>query len=78
MQRQEQEPNVSLEIDFAILYYGLRDYDKVFHYLNAAYEKHLGIICFGMVFFIRAPIFSDIWNDPRFEELLNNIGLGKK
>jgi TolB-like protein/class 3 adenylate cyclase/Tfp pilus assembly protein PilF len=77
IQRQEQEPNVSLELDFAILYYGLKDYDKVFHYLNAAYEKHLGIICFGMVFFIRAPIFSDIWNDPRFEELLNKIGLGK-
>lgn len=77
MQRQEQEPNVSLELDFAILYYGLRDYDKVFHYLNVAYEKHLGIICLGMVFFIRGPIFSDIWNDPRFEELINKIGLSK-
>lgn len=76
-QRQARDKNASLEIDFAIIYYGLKDYDKTFKYLNEAYEKHLGIICMGMVFVLRAPLFKDIWNDRRFDELIGKIGLNK-
>jgi len=77
-QRQARDKNTSLEIDFAIIYYGLKDYDKTFKYLNEAYEKHLGIICMGMVFVLRAPLFKDIWDDPRFNELMNKVGLNKR
>lgn len=69
-QRSKMDSDVSLSIDYAVLYAGLKDYDKVFEYLNKAYEEKLG----GLVF-LRTRHWREIQNDPRFDELLSKMNL---
>ncbi len=73
--REEQEPGVLLHMDYAFLYSGLKEYDKVFHYLNKTYEQRMGIACLGMIFCIRYPMLNDLRTDPRFRELMGKMGL---
>lgn len=68
--REEQDEGVSLEIDFAVVYYGLGDYNKVFEYFEKAYEKKLG----GLLF-LNSYHWNDLKNDPRFISLMKKIGL---
>lgn len=69
-QRKKVESEVSLSIDYAVIYAGLKQYDKVFEYLNQAYEEKLG----GLVF-LRTRHWREIQNDPRFNELLAKMNL---
>lgn len=69
--REEKEPDVSLAMDYAIIYLGLGDYDRVFKYLNQAVEEHLG----GVLFIKSVPIWNPIKSDPRYKKLLMRIGM---
>lgn len=69
-QRQKADSEVSLSIDYAIIYLGLRQYDKVFEHLNKAFEEKLG----GLVF-LRTRHWREIQNDPRYHELLVKMNL---
>jgi len=64
------EPDVSLNFDFAVIYVGLKDYDKVFEYLDLAYEERSG----GLIF-MRNIYWRDIHNDNRFHKLMKKVGL---
>jgi TolB-like protein/Tfp pilus assembly protein PilF len=71
--RREEDPHVTLQADLAICYAALGDLDKSFYYLNAAYEKHVGTIFFG----IRYPLNEFLKKDERFWQLLDKMGLKK-
>jgi TolB-like protein/class 3 adenylate cyclase/Tfp pilus assembly protein PilF len=64
-QREKEEPQVMLQMDYVTVYTGLKDFDKVFEHLDAALEEHVGI------FFIKtAFIFKDVRRDPRYKQVL--------
>ena len=74
-QRDKNEPDTILHMDYAFLYSGLKDFDKAFHYLNKTYEQRIGIACLGMIFCIRYPMLKELKTDPRFKELTHKMGL---
>ena len=74
-QRQASEPGVNLDMDFAFLYSGMKEFDKAFGYLNRVYEKRTGIACLGMIFCVRYPMLDDLKSDPRFSQLTQKMGL---
>lgn len=73
-QRGMKEKDVSLAMDFAVVYLGLGDKDQVFKYLQQALEEHLG----GILFINTNPIWEPIRNDSRYDELITAIGLDNK
>jgi len=69
-ERKIAHPDVSLEVDFALVHLALGDYDRVFEYLNRAYEARLGTMVF-----IRANFrWAELRGDPRFDDLIERIG----
>jgi tetratricopeptide (TPR) repeat protein len=73
--REEKEPGVLLDMDYAFLYSGMKEYDLAFHYLNKTYEQRMGIACLGMIYCIRYPMLKGLKADPRFTELLQKMKL---
>ena len=73
--RQENEPGLLLYMDYAFLYSGMKEYDLAFHFLNKTYEQRMGIACLGMIYCIRYPMLKELKSDPRFNELLQKMGL---
>jgi adenylate cyclase len=63
-------PDLQLDVEFAIIYTGLGDFDKVFKLLNSACDKRLG----GLNF-IKSKYWKDIQDDSRFIKLLKRMGL---
>ena len=63
----------SLNFELAFLYAGLKDNDKVFYYLDQAYDERAG----GMIFLNVNPEWAQLKSDPRFTELIKKIGLDK-
>ncbi|MFA7288530.1 MAG: adenylate/guanylate cyclase domain-containing protein [Melioribacteraceae bacterium] len=64
------EPETSMNMDFAVLYAGLEDWENVFIYLEKAYlEKSGGLL------FLWSPIYKKIHNSERFNDLIKRIGL---
>ncbi|MBT8383556.1 MAG: hypothetical protein KJO59_14555, partial [Ignavibacteria bacterium] len=67
-QRQERDKNVSLFMDFLVVYAGLNDFDNVFYYLRKSLEDG------NIAFFLRIhPLGDDIRKDPRFDEIMNSF-----
>lgn len=75
--RQEEDPQASLEMDFAIMHFGLDEYDKTVEYLNQVYEKRFSVMCTGMVFVMRCPYFEPLWETPGFKKLVERMELDK-
>ena len=75
--REEKEPGVLLYMDYAFLYSGMKQFDLAFEYLNKTYEQRMGIACLGMIFCIRYPMLKELKSDPRFNDLLQKMGLKK-
>lgn len=69
-QRAEVEKDVSLTMDYAIIYSGLKDYDKAFYYLEKAIEEKAG----GLVF-LRTRYWKEIHDDSRFIRILTKMNL---
>ena len=74
-QREIAEPGVVLDMDYAFLYSGMKEYDKAFYYLNKTYEERMGIACLGMIFCVRYPMLNELKSDPRFNQLVLKMGL---
>ncbi len=68
--REESEKNVSFSFDYAIINLGLKNYDKVFEYLNKAYDEKIG----GLIF-IRGRQWKEIQDDERFKVIIRKMGL---
>jgi TolB-like protein/class 3 adenylate cyclase/Tfp pilus assembly protein PilF len=73
--REELEPGVVLDMDYAFLFMGMREYDKAFEHLNRSYDQRTGIACLGMIFCIRFPMLNEMKSDPRFDSLTKRMGL---
>jgi serine/threonine protein kinase/tetratricopeptide (TPR) repeat protein len=56
---------------FAAIYAGLGDREQVFAYLDAAYREH----SHWLVWLKRDPRWDDVRSDPRFQNLVRQIGL---
>ncbi len=70
-EREKAEPDIPLNLDYALIYKGLKDYDKVFYYLEKAAEERNG----GILFIGKNPGWKDVHSDPRFKELIRRTGL---
>ncbi|MBN1446684.1 MAG: tetratricopeptide repeat protein [Bacteroidetes bacterium] len=70
-EREQREPDVSLDVDFVAMYAGLGDIDRAFDYLEKAVESRLG----SLIFLRANPAWSRLHKDPRFNQLLARMGL---
>ena len=69
-ERQKANPEVTLSLDFAIVYQGLGRVDEAFRHLHEAVDRGMGAI----VFFATSTIWNEMLrSDPRFDELLQRI-----
>ena len=68
--REISNPDIPVDIDYALIYRGLKDYDKVFYYLERALEDKNAT----MLFIWKHPGWKDIHPDPRFKALMKKIG----
>jgi TolB-like protein/class 3 adenylate cyclase/Tfp pilus assembly protein PilF len=68
--REQKEKDINLLVDYAIIYSALRDYDKVFYYLEKAIEARVGILNI-----FADPGWKELRSDPRYEKLKNKIRL---
>ena len=64
------EPNVDLDLDYAIIHAGLEDREKLFQYLEQALEKKMG----GLWLAIH-PMWEDFRGDARFQKLLKKYDM---
>jgi serine/threonine protein kinase/tetratricopeptide (TPR) repeat protein len=55
----------------ALIYLGLGEIDKSFEWFERAYEEHDG----NMIYFTVPPIFDPVRADPRYQQLLEKMGL---
>ncbi|MFO7525964.1 MAG: adenylate/guanylate cyclase domain-containing protein [Ignavibacteriaceae bacterium] len=69
-ERNKVEKDVSLTMDYAIIYSGLKDYDKAFFYLEKAFEEKSG----GLVF-LRTRHWKEVQDDPRYTNILTKMNL---
>jgi adenylate cyclase len=59
------------EYYYISIYAGLGDYDKVFEYMEKAYQKK-----FGLLLYLKADKgFAELTRDPRYAEFVKKIGL---
>jgi len=63
-------PDLQMDVERAIIYTGLGNFDKVFELLNSACSKRLG----GLNF-IKSKHWKDIHSDPRYIDLLKRMDL---
>ena len=61
----------STAMDLAVIYTGIGDKDKAFHYLEKCVEQRIGTL----VFLNSSPIWKPLKSDPRFLVILDKIGL---
>ena len=62
--------DVPLDLDLAIIYSGLGEWDTVFHLLNSSIDKRLG----GLNF-IKGKYWKELHDQPRFKEILKRMNL---
>ena len=70
--RERNEPHMSLDLDFAVVYAGMGMIDEAFERLERAMEERLG----GIIFLKHAVVFEPLRQDARFGVLMERIGLG--
>lgn len=70
-QRELKEEQMALHMDFAVIYAGLKNYDKVFEYLEKAFEEKLG----GLIFMNSVPGWREVRKDSRFNLLMKRMNM---
>ena len=68
--RADRDPDVALDIDFAMIYNGLGDADAMFRYLESSFERRL-----SAVLWLSWPPWDWVRSHPRFGELRETAGL---
>ena len=63
-------PDLPLDVEKAMIFTGLENFDKAFALLNSAVDKKLG----GMNF-IKSKYWRDLHDDPRYIEILKRMNL---
>ena len=70
-ERRDREPEISLEVDFALAHLALGDPEKALDYLEEAVERRLGMV----VFLNSSLAWGEIRSHPRFQDLVKTVGL---
>ncbi len=70
-EREAANPGVSFTFDYVIIYKAMKDYDKMFYYLEKAFEERNG----GILFIGKHPAWKDVQADPRFKNIMKKVGL---
>ena len=70
-EREAANPDTSFNFDYVMIYKALKDYDKVFYYLEKAFEERNG----GILFIGKHPVWKDVQADSRFKILMKKVGL---
>jgi adenylate cyclase len=70
-EREALHAGFSFNFDYIMIYKALKDYDKVFYYLEKALEEKNG----GILFIGKHPAWRDVQADPRFKDLMKKVGL---
>jgi TolB-like protein/Tfp pilus assembly protein PilF len=70
-ERREREPEVALQMDFAMIHLGLGDVERALDYLEEAVEARLG----SAIFMGSHVGFDSIRSHPRFRRLLDTVGV---
>jgi pentatricopeptide repeat protein len=69
--RGREKPNLTLDLDFALIHEGLGNRDKALEHLSRAIDRRMGTVVLIGSF----AAFSDARSDPRFQALLERIGI---
>jgi TolB-like protein/Tfp pilus assembly protein PilF len=70
-ERREREPEVSLQIDFAVSHLGLGDPEGALDYLEEAVDERLGFV----IFMAHHLLWDEIRSHPRFQQLVERVGV---
>jgi TolB-like protein/Tfp pilus assembly protein PilF len=70
-ERREREPEVSLEMDFALAHLGLGEDERALDHLERAVEQRLGMVVFLNVI----PPIQRLRDHPRFQALVERVGI---
>ncbi|MEP6596057.1 MAG: adenylate/guanylate cyclase domain-containing protein [Ginsengibacter sp.] len=70
-QRQVEEPESVMDMDLSGIWYALGDIDKTFYCIDRCVEKRVAPIAF----FLDAPMYKGLRNDPRYDEIRKKNGL---
>jgi hypothetical protein len=70
-ERKAREPEVSLEVDFALAHLALGEKDRALDYLEEAVERRLGMV----VFLHSSLAWENIRHHPRFRALAERVGI---
>ena len=73
--RLEEESTVAAEVDLALVTAGLGQFDRALEHLNRVYDQRYSIACTGILWIMRCPVFSELWKQPGYRELLDRMGL---
>ncbi len=70
-ERERTRPGKSLDLDFAVLYLGMRKFEWSLGRLEKAADSRAG----GVVFVVSNPLWRELADHPRFRQILERIGL---
>ena len=70
-EREQVEPETSLDIDFAVSYLGMRQYESALNRLEKAVDSRTA----GVIFAGSMPLWEELADHPRFKALEERIGL---
>ena len=70
-QRQVEEPDAVIDADLAAAWYSIGDLDKTFYYLQQCIDKRMGPVNY----FLEYPAYEGIKNDPRYPDIMAQLGL---
>ncbi len=69
--RQQEQPELNLSLDFAVIYAGLGEKEKMFEHINEAIDQKLG----SVLLINSISAITQYYDDPQYIEILNRIGL---
>jgi tetratricopeptide (TPR) repeat protein len=70
-QRQREEPDAVIDADLAGAWFSLGDLDKTFYHLQQCIDKRMGPVNF----FLEYPAYEGIKKDPRYNDIITQLGL---
>jgi TolB-like protein/class 3 adenylate cyclase/Tfp pilus assembly protein PilF len=70
-ERRRREPEVSLEVDFALAHFAFGDHERTLDYLEEAVERRLGMVVFLKII----PPLQILSDHPRFKALVERVGI---
>jgi TolB-like protein/Flp pilus assembly protein TadD len=70
-ERRDREPEISLEVDFALAHLALGEVGPTMDYLEMAVDRRLGMV----VFLNSSLVWEGIRSHPRFQELVSRVGI---